>query len=408
MSTKKKLTLLFSLLIVASMVLAACSSGAPTTDVTTPTDVPASQAPTEALAQPTNTIVPTATEKPDPGTSQIDLLPVDRSVNKVKFMALGPVETYGLTFDENSHNPEGNPITTEAFRALVLVKNNGKFDHVLLDERMTLNWDSGTSIRYMAWYWNPIEVTIDADLLIEQIQYLIAQAAEQYPSEMLNAAPSGFGYFTVMTDVVNPLPPVDPALPFAVVTDHKAHLAPSNTYMPAVDYSNLTSGQTVYVEPGTIVIDTHFCTENGVTNKTWTIIIATADYSAKCPTAKRESFTLYYGDADYINPSISIDQERALYKWAAGQIDVHSKNIGHNNVEVFWDYTTFQYGDIMPFADFATLHTSIPSPTPTFTTTATSTPRTPSTLTPTSTATPTKLPSSTPGPTNTPQASPTN
>ena len=407
MSTKKPLNILFSLLVVLSLVLAACqSAAAPTT--ATQTNVPATEAPTKIVPSATNTIVPTPTELPDPGTSEIDKLPVDRSVNKNKFMALGPVETYGLTFDENSHDPELNPINTEAFRALVLVKNNGKFDHVLLDERMTLNWDSGTSIRYMSWFWNPDEVTIDADLLIQQVQYLIAKATEQYPAEMLNAAPSGFGYYTVMTDVKSPMPPVDPALPFSVVTDHKAHKAPSNTYMPAVDYTNLTSGQTVVVEQGSIVIDTHFCTEGGVTNKKWTIIIATANYTAQCPTAKRESFTLYYGDEDTINASITPEQKRALYKWAAGQINVHSKDIGHNNVEVFWDFTTFVYGDILPFADFASLHTSIPSPTPTFTMTVTSTPRTPSTLTPTVTATPTKLPSSTPGPTNTPQATPTN
>lgn len=402
-----RLWALLSLLVLASMVLAACGSATPSATAV-PTNIPASQAPTDVLPTDTPTAIPTATELPDPGTSEIDKLPVDRSVAKIKFGALGPVETYGLTFDENSHDPQGNPISTEAFRALVLTKSNGKFNHILLDERKTLSWKTGVSIRYMAFYWNPAEVTIDADLLIQQIQYQIAKATEQYPAEMLNAAPSGFGYYTVMTDVTSPMPPIDPALPFTVTTDHKAHLAPAGTYMPAVDYSNLVSGQTVVVEQGTIVIDTHFCTEGGVKNKKWTIVIATADYTAQCPTANRESFTLHYGDADTIVSPITAEQKRTLYLWAAGQIDVHSKNIGHNNVEVFWDYTDFQYGDIMPFSEFASLHTSIPSPTPPFTATVTSTPRTPSTLTNTPTATPTKLPSSTPGPTNTPQASPTN
>jgi len=406
MSNKNRLFTLLSLLVLASMVLAACQSAAPTT--VAPTDVPATEAVTTEEVQPTNTIVPTPTERPDPGTSQIDLLPVDRSAAKIRFMALGPVETFGLTFDENAHNPEGNPITTEAFRALVLVKSNGKFDIALLDERTMLRWDSGVSVLYMAWFWNPAEVTIDADLLFQQIQYLIAKTTKDYPTEMLNAAPAGFRYSTTMTDVINPLPPVDPALPFVVSTDHKSHLAPNGTYMPAVDYTNLTEGQTVVVEPGSILIDTYFCKEADATNKVWTIVIVTADYEAQCPTNKREAFVLYYGDKDTVNASPSAEQIRKLYLWAAGQIDVHSKNIGKTDVEVFWDYTTFQYGDIMPFADFATLHTSIPSPTPSSTATVTSTPRTPSTLTNTPTATPTKLPSSTPGPTNTPQASPTN
>ena len=403
-----RLKAIFSLFVLASMVLAACSSAAPST--TAPTDAPATEAvtATDEPVQPTNTAVPSPTEHPDPGTSEIDKLPVDRSASKIKFMALGPVETYGLTFDENSHNPQGNPITTEAFRALVLVKNNGKFDHVLLDERTTLNWDSGTSILYMAWFWNPAEVDIDADLLIAQVQYLIGKAAKEYPAEMLNAAPRGFGYYTVMTDVTNPLPPVDPALPFAVSTDHKNHDAPSNTFMPATDYENLTEGQTVVVEQGSILIDTYFCKEGDATNKVWTIVIVTADYEAQCPTNKREAFVLYYGDKDTVNASPSAEQIRKLYQWAQGQIKVHGKDIGKTNVEVFWDYTDFVYGDILPLTEFDTFHTSIPSPTPTFTMTVTSTPRTPSTLTPTVTATPTKLPSSTPAPSNTPQASPTN
>ena len=252
---------------------------------------------------------------------------------------------------------------------------------------MELDWTKTGGVRYMAWFWDPTKIDIDADLLFNQIQYQIKESTKQNGAAMLDVASNGFGYYTAWMDIKNPLPPTDTALPFVVKTDHVSHYAPNGTYMPAADYTNLTSKNIVTVTPDTILIDTYFCKENQAVNKKWTVVIAIESYTAQCDTSNREAFVLKYGSKDVTRHGISEEEKHALIKWALSQIDIHSSRIGHTSVEVFWNVTDFVYGDVLPLSGFADMHTYIPTATLTATPTLTSTPRPPSTRTPVPTAT---------------------
>ncbi len=344
----KRLWALLSLLVVASMVLAACGSQptatatAPATNTSLPTNTSTS------APSPTNS--PTATEIPNPGLEEL------KKIDPLFFDG-GAVEFLGRTFDENSHDPEGTRHNTEAYREVILVKHDGYFTLGFIDDRMTVQFLKGT---YITWRI-PTDVTIDVEEAVSEFQYFVGANAD----DLLSIAPKGFQYYYATLDE-SPAP-IYQNLPFTVSIDYKEQDVPMGTFMPAENWDELTDNQLVIYQYG--AIETFTCKGSTVR----TIVFVVNSMFAPCPTVDRASYRIYFGTKETVQQSrVTPTQVRKMWKWMFSQVNVYAE--GYNEVELFWS-GDHAIGNIMPLAEFDEHHLLPPTPTNTPPATATRTPR---------------------------------
>ncbi len=357
----KRLLTLISLLVLLSIILANCGQGPSNTQATA--TAPATQT---VIVAPTftPTVTSTSTVEPNPGVDElkkIDPLILDG----------GPIEFFGIWFDEYSHELQGATLYTDSYNELVFIKKDGLITVLNAEDHLAYTMPAGA--RYIRYRYNQAEKNVDVVLAMKQLLYAINVDA----NAMLQIAPKGVA-FRYAIQGMNGSPEIGDDIMVTIDHDHGAK-RPLKTAYAATQYNNLPDGTTITLTGAMIA---GFVCEG---DTVYTVVVAFYTYTAQCNETQRTAIFPYFIEDDLVTPRDGTPEEvYQLRKHLFSTMDELAKD--YSQVEYFTD--GFEIGDVYPLDTFHDTHQVKPTATSTLPPTATRTPRTVPNSTPTATAKP--------------------
>lgn len=334
----KKLWALLSLLVVASMVFAACGNQ-PTA---TATSAPATSTSTStSTSTPTEPPTATATVYVNHGTEEM------KKINEL-IMDGGPDDYFKVAMDETAATSEGTIHYTEGHRELVFYRV-ASVPHAWVGDKH-LAWTLGTGVKYFRYQ---IPEGVDLEELVMEIDQVLPEGAHLWTTLYgISSTPIVDDFFSVTFD-------------YAHEVD-----SPANTFNPAWKTNTMKNGATETFS-GMMLI-TFTCTDS----TTETHVVAKETFTSTCDMSERQSLSAHYGPQNA--PRTGTEEENLrLMQYLMYRSDELADGA---DVERY-SFMESAYADWQPLADFAETHILAPTPTNTPLPTSTRTPR------PTATAT---------------------